>query len=1608
MGFIDSLLGRVSAADKKKLQDSEDYVTRVTGQTLQKQVRDGKITPQQFSTQYNQRLQDSTPQPSIWEKRNAALADAASRNRIINPTLGGLAQWSPTNTVANIGTFGGATAKRLGVDSPLVDRLINGSNQLKNWTAPKDNFAPTGSGLDTVIRTGVAIPKQIAEYVANPLYSAANTFADTASNQYRNSVAAGVDPNKAYDTSLILGGGSAALERIGLGKVLGNAGGTIVKRVGTSLLTEGTTEATQQLLENKIAQQTYDPNRSLGAGVLQAGGMGAIFGGTITGGVEGFNVATNPVARTQAKQEITTPVTNTANIKSDPEWKRNDLNATAALQRAAEPNTPPQLRNNYLKEAKEAIRLRNERRQALLGDGGFIGRDDVPTTNDAPQVGKTPMYRGASKAEWESVQKNGKFGQNEKSIGDPVGKFNDDVHTVGNKQYAENYAFTGGADGVVIEYKPSANQKMRSTSLEDTTDMGKVQEARGKGLTVDDVQRVTDKNGNVIYEAQTKSPRQEYITTIELGGRTYKMNEDQLLNKLLELQAVPKDKRSLGVEDQITRLKKALSDGQATPVAQVGKIDRTQLTGKQLDTPSSMFTDPNGPEATAIARNSVAKESKTPKSYEESLMQQEPAFNAPAASPTSNSGKRTLKALEDSPTIKQAEQAATRGQEINLFAKKDRNGRSVGVEQFNPETMRIESGFVVDNNGNVLGNHIKVDETGIQINIGGKVVPMNSVIGNPLDWQGSYRVTETMDRNLKRLAPDEKTYKASQEYLIGNKNQSEATFKTELRAQRQELGSQAETVKSAKPKGVSDTDFNADIFDYIEGKVNRFDLNTKYGKDTTAKIEAYKSYTKNLYDNLLTRVNETFVRFGEQPVAARKDYITHLNELTNKKSFVGDMYESLRNGILGEADGKTRGEVPSNIAGRTENFQPNKKWNRFFQRRTGDTYTKDPFKAVDAYLEPALYNVHMTESAMRARGVEAAFRTAAELKDMDLSSLSDEMQKALRAQGDSQSRLVTGFQEYANALAGKTQRLDRNIIDMGGGTALKGWQQLQRIGAQSTILGNVNSVISQTLGQPIALADVGVKNYIKGIARSFGKNPEIEQSAFIKARSTNVDSPFKSNASKVLDAGGVPLQQAELAMVKLAWNGQYEKALAKGLKGKKAILEADRATEQVVAGRGIADKPEIYRSTAANGILQYTLEVAAQNKKVWQDFTPAQKAKFVVAAFAMNSLVGLVSGQEPLPDFLGATIDTVGDFTDEEDDRNAKDKAIGGAQRVAGEVADMNPFVSSLANNTLPTDTRKKFFGEDSGVGRFEGAAAPIKVIQKGTGAVINASQGKLGEAAKDAAGLVPYGNQASKTTQGIQTIGRGYAVDSKGNPTYAAPTTIGGKAQAVVFGPNSTPNAQKFYDNNQTSITGKKDLAMINESANKLDAVAQVQQRRAEAKMNKEQKAKYDAMTDAQKQAYAANLNRGFVDEGGNLTQESASKTQAKIEKFKSELPKGISEESTKVLTNYDRLTTVARQKYIADPKNELAYTKAKLERGTLEKTLTSAQAKTLQTKIDKLSGKTPEKKTATKTTKAKSSGAKRAKFSIPSGFSLLPDSGSSRGSVANLLRSAKVTYKA
>src|SRR5699024_5127589 len=133
------------------------------------------------------------------------------------------------------------------------------------------------------------------------------------------------------------------------------------------------------------------------------------------------------------------------------------------------------------------------------------------------------------------------------------------------------------------------------------------------------------------------------------------------------------------------------------------------------------------------------------------------------------------------------------------------------------------------------------------------------------------------------------------------------------------------------------------------------------------------------------------------------------------------------------------------------------------------------------------------------------------------------------------------------------------IIDASDATAkgLNGWQWLQRQGGRATILGNVNSMIMQPLNQVITLSDAGPTNYLRGVASNVSRNSAIKKSAFITARETEANKPIRGGFERAMDVGGVPLREIELASVKQTWHTMHAKAKAMGLKGDRAIQQAD-------------------------------------------------------------------------------------------------------------------------------------------------------------------------------------------------------------------------------------------------------------------------------------------------------------------------------------------------------------------------------------------------------------------------------------------------------------------
>lgn len=961
---------------------------------------------------------------------------------------------------------------------------------------------------------------------------------------------------------------------------------------------------------------------------------------------------------------------------------------------------------------------------------------------------------------------------------------------------------------------------------------------------------------------------------------------------------------------------------QSQPAIQDGGTSADRSSNRALETPNNA----NNSTSSNLTPEAYANTFNVSKAQAEQELG--PTFNAATKTSRGEDANKLAQAMIADKQLSDATREAQQsGKELNFFAKKDSNDRGVGIEQFDPKIHSIEAGFVVDKQGNVLGNHIKVDETGVQVNVGGDLVNMETIIGNPLDWgskgtidktkKGRYKLSETMSRNIDNNAPTPEIANNTKRFLWSSKVKAEANMRTELVQEFKALSDRIKKTNKARPSNVTKEQYKDDIFAVLNGDKTDAQIRSEYDTKPAEAILTYKKETRTLYDSLLERINAERVKFGQAPIAPRQDYITHLQEMNQSKGFVTEVYGQMKNSFADEGMGKTRNGVPGDIAGRTEGFKPISKYNPFLQQRTGTKSLRDPFMAVQEYLQPALYNIHMTEPGARARAVEAAFRTAEQLKAMDSRGVAKDMETTLEkyknASSDN-SKLITGFQEYANAVAGKTQRFDRQVVDSSDAAAkgLRGWQGLQRIGGRGTILGNLSSVLAQPLNQVVGLADAGGINYAKGIAEYVGGNSEVSKSDFIRARETEATKPLRGKGEKVLDAGSLPLQAVEMASVKLMWHTQHQKALSNGYTGQEAVQQADINTERLVAGRGIADKPELYRSTLANGVYQYTLEVNAQNKAFWQDLDTKQKVKFMVAASATNALMGAITGFEPLPDFLKAIFETGQDFMDKNDGRDTAHKLAGGAQRLLDQYGSMNPLISGPAN-LLPQSTRKAIFGNDGDLGRYAGGSAPVQVIKNATNAATKLSKGDVKGAAEDAIRNVPFGNQIRKTAGGIGLLAKGYETDADGNPIYTAPTSPLGKAQVLAFGPNASRGAQNYYDEKSAGLTKDQREQLRDTPANKREEYKN-QFLAQNAAADKKDVAKKDALKDpTSKTSSIAAINQASEDKTAAL-KASLSPDDYDIYNMTKEEKKKVVEAGIKTQAEMDGLN-----EYVKNKKNEL-----------------------------------------------------------------------------------------
>ena len=743
------------------------------------------------------------------------------------------------------------------------------------------------------------------------------------------------------------------------------------------------------------------------------------------------------------------------------------------------------------------------------------------------------------------------------------------------------------------------------------------------------------------------------------------------------------------------------------------------------------------------------------------------------------------------------------------------------------------TGMVVDKDGKSVGSYVGIDENGNQhAYVEGKPVNLGAVVGDIERWGNRNNPLADIDRIIDANAPDAATAAATKEFTSVFKDSQEAAMKVELKSRRDGLTKLESKMLDNLPSRQLRRDLTEDMFDLVEKKVDVADLNAKYGKDyVDTYMKPAVDWWRTHADDILNNTNRVLEANGYDPIPRRKNYISHIMSDPSFFEKVGLKIKDIT-GMNGSVSGETipsgvRGGVPDEIVGNTENTGARRKWNPFAQTRRGELANKDFFGAIDRYYEAMLYNQYMTPAASRVRVVENAFRTFQKAKEIKLDKAIEELgfneamaqvetgkPKHKNFKEGERSPLIAAWQEYGNILAGKTNAIDRLAVDKGFGRAVDVSIKAQGIVGANTIPGSATAAVAQVLSVPQTIARDGLPSFMKAVKQMIHSgfdeaSDPLNKSSFMKARYTDASSQRRGIIRKYTDTASIPMEAIEKFTGELSWRSAYNEALSKGLSGDAAIRQADLATKATLAGRGIGDRPLVMNSKVLGVFTQFGLEVNNMRLQFFKDFTPAQKAKFIIAAAAANYGLKMVTGQEQLPDFLKATIDTYNDFASNEDDANDNllNNTAQAGQRFLGEASKFVPGGPALVGVFIDDKTKKTIFGEDSDISRY-GTPAVSKLIKAGLTAGEGLSSGDAGKIGTAMLDVAPTGAQIKRTIQGATALKDGYTQDSKGNvqtPVDRSPTNI---VKGMLFGKNALDEQKQFYDTKQHALSDKDSAA--------------------------------------------------------------------------------------------------------------------------------------------------------------------------------------------------------
>jgi hypothetical protein len=696
---------------------------------------------------------------------------------------------------------------------------------------------------------------------------------------------------------------------------------------------------------------------------------------------------------------------------------------------------------------------------------------------------------------------------------------------------------------------------------------------------------------------------------------------------------------------------------------------------------------------------------------------------------------------------------------------------------------------------------------------------MAELIGDTSTWKDkklgiSYWIN-TLRRNLRDVVRDKKGNRdiakadAIYEELQGKYNHNEAELKRESTKIKEAYAAlQITKAEDAYIQMLGELRHNPSTELSMEIVEEFYEKHKKH--IDKEKVDKVIEMARKTYDELLVRLNKRLREQGMKEIPYRKGYFPHFTE--DKQGPLGKIF-----------NWKTKNDdIPTDIAGLTEAYNPERSWQSFNKERTSDTTTYSFLQGMDNYVQGALDWIYHIEDIQKRRALENHIRyvhseegVKARIDEIRANEAydADEAQQLIDAvlaeAKNPLGNFVQDLRTGTNILAGKKNSLDRGMESATNRKIYSVMTNLSNRVSANQVAGSISSAftnfipITQSWGEvsPIYSAN----GMMQAMANAVRDDGVIDKSDFLTNRLRNPENLKKGIWDKISDKVGWLMEGVDSLTSQTVWRSKYMQNIAEGMSEAEAIKDADQFAENVLAGRSRGNMPTAFnaKNPLAKVATAFQLEVANQYGYILKDMPQDMKKKATArlvggyatmffGAYVYNALFSAMTGRDAALDPIGIIEQLIRGLSDEEEE--PEDAVLDFFENVLQEV----PFIGGLlGGGRVPLSSAMPY---DSIQGAVEGLT---KDVASGDWKSI------LEELTNPLYYLVSPmgGGQIRKTVQGLgmyfnETPGS-YTAD--GGLRYTVETDPLSVLQNVLFGRWSGKEAQQYLDEGRRPLTEKQ-----------------------------------------------------------------------------------------------------------------------------------------------------------------------------------------------------------